>query len=230
LNGDEVHVWRAALNVEASRVKSSWHLLSTDERVRADRFRFPKDRDHFIVAHGLLRAIISRYLDAAPDELRFFYGRYGKPALGDESGRDSLRFNLSHSRALAVYALSRGRDVGVDVEYIRPEMADEKIAEHFFSPREVAVLRSLPIESQPEAFFNCWTRKEAYVKATGKGLTLRLDQFDVSLIPGTPAALLRTVGNRRETSRWSLQELLPGPGYVGALAVEGHNWQLRCWQ
>jgi 4'-phosphopantetheinyl transferase len=120
--------------------------------------------------------------------------------------------------------------VGIDLEYIRSDLAVEQIAERFFSRREIATLRALPIDLRTYAFFLCWTRKEAYIKARGEGLSLPLDQFDVSLIPGEPAALLNTQRDLYEVSRWSLQELTPAPGYAAALAVEGHGWHLACWQ
>src|SRR5713226_2658116 len=230
LGDDEVHVWKASLKPESPSVHSLIQTLSPDERARADRFHFQKDRECFIVARGLLRIILGRYLNMEPSCLQFCYNPYGKPALANESDGNGLRFNLSHSDGLALYAITRGREIGVDLEHIRPDLADGKLAERFFSPAEVKVLRSLPASSQPVGFFNCWTRKEAYIKARGKGLSLPLDQFDVSVVPGEPAALLRVNGDPNETSRWDLHELVPASGYVAALAVEGHDWQLKCWQ
>ena len=230
LGDDEVHVWRAALNVHASRVQSLRRTLSADERARAERFHFEKDREHFIVARGLLRSILGRYLNVDPSQLRFSYSPYGKPSLARESGGADLCFNLSHAGGLALYAVTRGRDIGIDVESIATDSANELVAERFFSIQEVAALRALPENMQSLAFFNCWTRKEAYIKARGEGLSLPLDQFDVSLAPGGPVALLNTAGNPQEASRWSLRELTPGAGYVAALATEGDSWELRCWQ
>ncbi len=228
LADDEVHVWCAALNLKASRVHRLEQILSADERTRAERFYFQKDHEHFIVARGLLRAILGRYLDIEPSQVRFSYSSYGKPFLAGEGG-DAFRFNLSHSNGLALYAISHRRELGIDLEYIRPKLVDERIAERF-SPREVAALRELPANTRQEAFFACWTRKEAYLKARGEGLTFPLDKFDVSLVLGEPAALLYTNGNPQEAARWSLQELRPRPGYMGALAVEGHHWLIKCWQ
>lgn len=230
LASDEVHVWRANLTLSASRLESLEQTLSTDERERARRFYFQRDREHFIVARASLRAILGCYLDLKPDELRFCYGPHGKPALSSESLGGDLRFNLSHSGGLALYAVTRGREIGVDIERVRPELADGKIAERFFSPREVAALRALHPHLQLQAFFNCWTRKEAYIKATGDGLSLPLDQFDVSVVPGERAALLNTTHNLGESSRWLLRQLLPGADYIAALAVEGLDWRLQCWQ
>lgn len=230
LGSDEVHVWCAALDLEASSVRNLQRTLSADERARAERFYFCKDRERFIVARGLLRVILGCYLDMEPGQLRFCYRPHGKPTLAKGSGMGELRFNLSHSHGFALYAIARGREVGVDLERLRPHLEDEQIAERFFSPREIAALRALPPNMRLEAFFNCWTRKEAFIKARGEGLTLPLDQFDVSLAPGEPAAFLSINGDRQEASRWLLQGLAPGPSYVAALAVEGHDLRIKCWQ
>ncbi len=230
LGCDEVHVWRATLDQAPSRVARLFHTLAADERERAEGFSFQEDREHFIVARGLLRAILGRYVEMDADQLRFCYSAHGKPSLPSESGGDALRFNLSHSHGLVLYAFTRGREVGIDIERVRPDMADGQIAERFFSPREVAAFRALPVNKQTQAFFNGWTRKEAYIKARGEGLSFPLNQFDVSLAPGEPARLLATKGHPEEASRWCLQELIPAPGYTAALAVEGQGWRLACWQ
>ena len=227
---DEVHVWRADTDSGGFRVEGLRQTLSASERARAERFAFRRDRDRFIVRRGLLRAILGRYLAMDSARVEFQYGAGGKPALAPQNDGTQLRFNVSHSAGLALYAVARGREIGVDLEAIQPVIARERIPEHFFSPWEVATLRALPVDAQPEAFFACWTRKEAYVKARGEGLALPLDRFDVTLVPGEPAALVRTADDAREASRWSLQALAPGRGYVGAVAVEGHAGRLRCWQ
>jgi len=216
LGSNEVHVWRARLDQAPSQVQSLQQTLAADERARAERFYFQRDREHFIVARGLLRVILGRCMGMEPDRLAFCYNSYGKPALGRDSGGDTLRFNVSHSHELALYAVTREHEIDVDLERLRSDLADEQIAERFFSRREFAVLRAVPTNMRQEAFFKCWTRKEAYVKAKGKGLSLPLDQFDVSLAPGEPAALLNTKLDPEEASHWSLQELTPGPGYVAA--------------
>jgi len=230
LDSTAVHVWRAALTLDPSAVQALQQLLSPDEQIRAEQFYFSLDREHFIVARGLLRVILGRYLDRDPRRLRFSYNPHGKPALVKEESGEEISFNLSHAHGLALYAIARGRNVGIDLEYLRSDLVHEQIAEHFFSPREVASLLALPPSLRMEAFFNCWTRKEAYIKARGEGLSLPLDQFTVSLIPGVPAALLHTECDPREAFSWSLRELVPGPGYVAALAVESQEWQLCCWQ
>src|SRR5262249_7722277 len=158
------------------------------------------------------------------------YELYGKPKLAGELANSDWRFNLAHSNGSALYALTRGREVGVDLEWMRPAIAREQIAERFFSPREKLALQALPPELQTKAFFTCWTGKEASLKATGRGIFLPLDRFAVSLTPGEPPALVEYLGDPNEVGRWTLQELSPGPGYVGALAVEGPCCRLmyRC--
>ena len=230
LPNDAVHVWRTSLCVSATCLRIFENTLTADERARAERFYFQKHREHFIVGRGLLRHILSRYLEKEPDQLRFCYNSYGKPALIEEAGAEGLCFNLSHSHGVALYAVTRGREIGIDIEYFRPDVETKKLAERFFSPREAAALRALPEHLQKEAFFNCWTRKEAYIKADGKGLAIPLNAFDVSLTPGEPAALLSSQRHPQETSRWVLQALDPEPGYAAALAVKGHDWKLKCWQ
>jgi 4'-phosphopantetheinyl transferase len=230
LGCDEVHIWRATLDQTPSQIQSFLHNLAADEQARAERFYFDKDREHFIVARGVLRAILGGYLNRAPKCLSFCCSSNGKPALAGESDGDAIRFSVSHSHGVALYAVTRGREVGIDIERIRFDLAVVEIAERFFSQREVAMLRTLLTEAQRQAFFRCWTRKEAYIKARGEGLSLPLDQFDVSLAPGEPAAVLGTQRDPSEASRWSLHELAPGPGYEAAIAVEGHGWRLTCWQ
>jgi 4'-phosphopantetheinyl transferase len=224
LSADEVHLWHAMLDDQLS--KSLKFLLSEDEISRAGRFHFVKDRNHYIVARGLLRKLLAAYLGVGSAELKFLYAEKGKPYL-EEIQRRSINFNLAHSHGMAIYAFSQGRELGVDLEFIRDDLADEKIAERFFSPCEIGALRNIPAELRKEAFFNCWTRKEAYIKARGEGLSMPLDEFDVSLAPGEPAALLKNHKDAKEVSRWKMQSIPVAPGYVAALVVEGQDWQLK---
>jgi len=226
---NEVHLWCACLDAPARVADDFRRLLSVEELDRAARFRFDRDRERFVAARGFLRVILGRYLRVEPGRLRFCYGAFGKPGLTAEFSGTGLRFNLSHSRNLALYAVARELEVGVDVEQMRAEFAEERIARTFFSPREVAALQALPRNVWLESFFNCWTRKEAYVKARGEGLSARLDQFDVSVAPGEPARLLRVFPDRQETRRWTLQSFRPQPGFVAALAVETRN-RIACRQ
>jgi 4'-phosphopantetheinyl transferase len=225
LEEDEVHVWRVSLQRSEADVIRLRDTLSADEAARADRFHFERDRRHFIAGRGLLRTLLAGYLGRRPAELRFAYGPHGKPLLA-ETG--PLRFNLAHSQGLALIAITLGREVGVDVEWLDRTIRHEEIAQRFFSPREQAALAALPAELRAEAFFLCWTRKEAYLKAHGGGLSVPLDSFDVSLTPGAPAELLEVRGKPVEAGRWSLLALEPGPGYVGAVAAEGRSWRLWC--
>ena len=233
---DEVHVWYASLEAAPPTIQSLQRVLSAEEVARAERFRFARDRQHFIVARGLLRTLLGRYLHIAPQNLSFSYNTYGKPALTiqDSSGEPrQLQFNLSHSRELALFAFTTTRLIGIDIEYMRADIEYEQLAKHYFSAYEYATLREVPAEMQREAFYHCWTRKEAYIKARGKGLSLPLDLFDVSLRPGEPAALLNSREDPSEHLRWSLHALAPGANYAAALAVEAMecmDWQLKCWR
>jgi 4'-phosphopantetheinyl transferase len=229
LSGDEVHAWRASLGQPTSRVRQLVRTLSDDERRRAERFHSERDRKHFVVARGTLRSILGRYLGVEPGRVQFEYGPRGKPRLAEPFANLALCFNLAHSHELALYALAYRREVGIDLERVCPLPDAEEIATRFFSAHESAAWRALPPNWKQEAFYLCWTRKEAYIKAIGDGLARPLDQFDVSLVPAEPAQLLRVEGNPKEANRWSLQTLEPAPGYVAALAVEGHGWRLVCW-
>src|SRR5207249_8265351 len=149
-------------------------------------------RDRFIVGRAVLRLILAGYVHELPRRLRFDYGPHGKPALAHDGKPHATHFNVSHSQGLAVYAITRGKEIGIDIEYVCPARSIDAVAETAFSPWELAALQSLPPDRRQIAFFTCWTRKEAYLKARGEGLSLPLEQFDVSLAPGEPAALLDT--------------------------------------
>jgi 4'-phosphopantetheinyl transferase len=222
-----VHLWSVALDPVPEIVAELRALLSSDEIQRAERFRFDRHRRRFIVGRGALRSILGSYLGRSPAELEFEYGPKGKPSLAPSQGGDEFRFNLSHSSELGLYALARRQELGVDVEKLRPMPDAEQIAERFFSESERVALRAIPGEAKVDAFFNCWTRKEAYIKATGDGLSMPLDRFDVTLAPGEPAAMLRAEGGPDAALRWTLVHLDPAAGYVGALAIEGRDWQVQ---
>jgi 4'-phosphopantetheinyl transferase len=224
LQPDEVHVWLADLNQHSADSLKS--LLVEDEILRAERFRFEKDRKHYTVARALLRRLLAGYLGRTAGELRFKYAEKGKPSL-EGVEKSSLNFNLAHSHGKAIYAFSHGRELGVDLEFLREDFGGEEIAERFFSSGEIAALRNVPAELTKQAFFNCWTRKEAYIKARGEGLSMPLDAFDVSLRPGEAAALLRNHKEPAEVRRWSMQSLSVPDGYVAALVVEGHSLKLK---
>jgi 4'-phosphopantetheinyl transferase len=175
--------------------------------------------------------MLARYLETAPHEIQFSYSPHGKPELAiTTSQARPLNFNLAHSGGLALYAFTRVGAIGVDLEQVRPDITGDDIARRFFSSNEVARLTNLPANLRHQAFFNCWTRKEAFIKAKGIGLSLPLDQFDVTLAPDEPAELLRTRWDENEASRWSLKAIDVGPGYIAAVAVAGHDWQLTCFE
>jgi 4'-phosphopantetheinyl transferase len=194
---------------------------------RAERFVFQRDRDSFIIARGVLRRILAYYLGTEPTLLRFSYNDYGKPRV---LTAEPVQFNLSHSHNLATIAIALNRSVGIDIERIRPIADAEQLAEHFFSREEIRVFRALPAHLKQAAFFRCWTRKEAYIKARGMGLSFPLDAFTVPLTSGGPVRPAYTQQDLEAASDWSLRGLCPGAGYVGALVVEGKDLQVKRWQ
>ena len=227
---NDVHVWRVRLNQTDGRVQQLQQILSDDERLRAECFRFDRDRRRFIVSQGMLRLIIGDYIDMEPSRLQFRSGHRGKPYLMHSSGNVPLQFNLAHSKEIALYAFTRSREIGIDLEYVRDMPDAEKIALTTFSSIENKTLQSLPDYQRQEAFFNCWVRKEAYIKAIGNGLYHALDRFDVPLAPGEPARLVSVEGSAEQASCWFMKSLTPEDGYVAALAVKGSNFCPSYWK
>lgn len=232
LSSGEVHVWCTTLDLSMQQIGVLEQNLSPNELARANRFFLKNDRHRFTAAHGILRNILGGYLGMASNQIRFAYGDYGKPALAADLNQENLNFNLSHSDGLALFAFTHGRDIGIDLERVQEDLGLEQIAARFFSERENLELRLLSSNQGIAAFFNCWARKEAYIKARGGGFSVGLDQFDVSLAPDKPAELLCTRDDPTEASRWTMREIILKPGYAGALVVEGDGWQLsfREWQ
>ncbi len=225
----EVHLWAAHLDQPEPVFQALMATLSPDEKDRAARFHFAENQRHYVVGRGVLRHVLAHYLNAAPEALYFVYNPQGKPALGGAWQADDLHFNVSHSRALAVYALIRGCEIGVDVEYLRPVDDLESLAAHCFSAAENTALAAVPSTARLEAFFNGWTRKEAFIKAVGEGLSHSLNSFDVSLAPGETARLQRISNDPTAAERWFLQAFVPAPNYTGALAVEGPVRRVQYW-
>lgn len=230
LNEGEAHVWRASLDQPRGTIERLLKLLSRDELERAQRFYRPVHRDNYVVARGVLRSIVSRYLSIPPASLHFTYSYYGKPSLSPEVNRYNLSFNLSHAGQLALYAFTRGVAVGIDVELLREEFASIEIAERFFAADEVATLKSLPDEIQTRAFFNCWSRKEAYIKALGEGLSHPLHDFTVAFSPHSEAALVAVRNRPADLSRWKMYDLPVGDRYAAALVIEHPSPTLKHWQ
>jgi len=225
LGDDEVDVWRLSLDPLDSMVSELRARLSAEENDRAEKFKFQKDRKRYILTHGLLRVILSVYADVSPEELKFTQNRYGKPELVHPSGLN-LTFNLSHSHERALIGIARGRQIGVDIEYVKNDFEWKEVVERFFSSREIQMINALPKNLQQKAFFTCWTRKEAYVKATGMGLSLPLKEFDVSPVPGAATLLL----SHKEASQWSMKEVDVAESYVATVVVEGHDARIRYWE
>lgn len=234
LPAHEVHVWRASLDVSPETSARLYATLSADERSRNARFRFKRDRQRFVAAHGVLREILGRYLGAQPDHISYAYNAFGKPELGPEyDGR--LKFNLSHSADLALIAIVADADVGVDLEYLRAQSDYADIARYFFSAAEADQLSVLPDPLYADAFLACWTKKEAYLKACGNGLAVPLDGFSLPLTTDPaegPIDLDATSSDIVPARPWSLYTLQPAAGYIGALAIEGGGWRLcqRQWE
>ena len=228
LPAGEVHVWRAALERPAVELASLAETLSPEEAERAERFYFERDRKRFVAGRGILRALLGRYVGVSPEAIRFQYGPQGKPSLAAGCGDGTLAFNLSHSHDLALYAFARRRAVGVDAERLRPLPDAGAMARRFFSPREVAALEAAPAGRREAVFLEIWTRKEAYIKALGEGLSRPLRGFSVAM-GNERAPLLHVEGDEAEAERWRLQPLFPDPAYAAAVAVEGGGWRLRRW-
>jgi 4'-phosphopantetheinyl transferase len=219
----DLHIWRVSLLVSEEQVARWEQVLPAPEIERSRRFYHAVHRRAYTVSHGVLRTLLAKYLGASPQQLAFCYGRAGKPALED-MGTD-LAFNMSHSGDLAVYAFARDCRLGVDIEQVRP-MADlELVASQFFSAEERSELLALEAADRVAAFFRCWTRKEAYIKAIGDGLLIPLKSFRVSLAPGQPAALLHAADSN--LADWHMHHLAPAADYVGAVAHDGAARQVR---
>jgi 4'-phosphopantetheinyl transferase len=223
---DEVHVWRLALAQPRDQLAILARTLAPDERDRAARFHFDRDRTAYTAARGALRTLAGGYLDLPPGDLVFAYQAKGKPYL--ETSPKDLRFNVSHSGDVALLAFTQRREVGVDVEHRRPLQDLQSLAKISFSEPEYATLCSLLPHTQTDAFFTCWSRKEAFIKTTGEGVS-QLGDFEVSLRPGEPARLLRVKGVSPAEHRWSMHDLPAIPGHAAALVVERHDPRISCW-
>ncbi|NKB70628.1 MAG: 4'-phosphopantetheinyl transferase superfamily protein [Candidatus Latescibacteria bacterium] len=228
LTADQVHVWRCDLEQHSTQLATWTRLLSPDESQRAASFRSNPHRARYIVARGFLRYLLGLYLQRDPAQIEFAYNPQGKPELAPPAA-PPLHFNLSHSHNLALYALTRDRLVGVDLEFIRPRVSIDQIARRFLAPAEQDALQAISPADRTRAFFTCWTRKEAYLKARGEGIMRGLDRFAVSLQPNAPALLSSPDDEPAEQARWRFADLQPGSGFLGALCAEG-QWQLRCYQ
>lgn len=219
----ELHVWRASLDVSPAVIHRLENRLSTDEKERAEKFLVPRARQRFVAARGILRELVATYLEIEPTKVEFLYGPQGKPSLSSVH-HSKVCFSISHSREMGLFAFANCGDVGVDIEQVKPDFKGMEIASHFFSSEEIAALAKLPPELGVEAFFACWTRKEAYVKARGEGLSIPLRSFTVSFADSKQLLLDET------GAAWSCCALEPAPGFAGAVVAAGENWSLQCWE
>jgi 4'-phosphopantetheinyl transferase len=230
LNRDEIHVWLASTEIALPRLGELERTLAADEIARAERLYFQRDRQRFVGRRGILRAILADYLEMNPAAIRFLYNEFGKPRLEDSQAARHLSFNLSHSDELVLIAVAIDREVGIDIEFVDSAVAYAEVAKRFFSANEVAMLDALPQSSRLAGFFKCWARKEAYIKGRGMGLSMPLDSFDVSSIPGriTPPT---EAANSSDLSNWKIRDLDIDPRYAAALAAPGHDWNVarRNW-
>ena len=225
----EIHVWAISLDVTPGALATLETALCPAERERAARFRFEQHRNRFIAGRGLLRNILSSYLNARPQTLEFCSGPNGKPALANLSTVNDLQFNLAHSEGLALAAVTTAGEVGVDVERVRVLDDAEELVRRFFSRSEAEIFRELPPALKPAAFFNLWTRKEAFLKATGEGIAHSMHRVEVSFLPGESARFAGLPADLGDPNAWVLRDLAPAPGFAAALAVRRTELKLRCW-
>jgi 4'-phosphopantetheinyl transferase len=231
LKDDEIHIWCADLDLSTHQISALWSVLSPDEQARAERFLQLKHRQAFIASRGILRHLLADYLKLKPGSISFAYNAHGKPFMVNPEGHDFF-FNLSHSHDLALYAVTRIAEVGVDLEYIKKDFPAEAIAERFFSVCENQQLLSFPSEQRVQAFFDCWTRKEAFIKGLGQGLFYSLSAFDVGFSPQLPPNWLEIHYPEQlaDATNWSLMGLKPALDYLGALALRGTIKKIQQWQ
>jgi 4'-phosphopantetheinyl transferase len=220
LQAGEIDVWSTCLRGDSSSIQALFEILSPDERQKANKYVFAKDRDRFVVARGTLRKILGGYLTISPSRVSFSYNRYGKPFLDVEDR--AIRFNVSHSQELALFAVTREQEVGIDVEFIDDRIAILKTAQSVFSPTEISKLEALPANLQTAAFFSGWTRKEAILKAMGEGFSFPAKQLTISELFGESK-----ISFSIDKPDWSLMSLPSEPNYMAALAVEGKIGTIR---
>jgi 4'-phosphopantetheinyl transferase len=225
LAGRDVHVWAVQLVAPDIAVERCSAILSPDERARAQRFVFERHRRAYALSRGILRVLLGRYISLQPADIQFSYGSKGKPYLLEFARQ--IRFNCSHSDGMALYAMTRHCDLGIDIEKIRPLQEMEQLAQRFFCPEEVHELLSLKPAEREAAFFRCWSRKEAYIKAVGDGLSIPLDGFRVTLVPGDPVEFIH-LGNDRDLAReWTLHDFTAIASYAAAIAYHEAPRPLR---
>ena len=225
---NEVHIYFASVNLARPYIDDLRKNLIDEEKQKALKFVFEKDRVRYTIARGILREILGQYLSAVPNEISFSSNKYGKLSIDRKYHQSNLNFNLSHSGDMIVYGIINDRQIGIDVENIRPNDSSRNIINRFCSGHEKDEFNMLPERIKERAFFTCWTRKEAYIKALGLGLYYPLEHFSVSLTPGKRAKL--TYDKNYDVSKWSLEEFISTDQYIGAVAVEGKDLDINLFQ
>jgi 4'-phosphopantetheinyl transferase len=227
---EDVHVWAISLQISSVALGHFAIMLAPNERQRADAFHFDRDRDRYMAGRGTLRTILARYLNTHPRTIALEYGPHGKPTLAERFARSRLQFNLAHCEDRAVLAVARGRAVGIDLERVRSMDDAQEMAADFCSPRENDEFQCLPPIDRDAAFFRLWTRKEAWLKATGEGVGRSLDKVEVSFRKGQAPCFIRLPEEAGPPAGgWRLHELTPAPGFVAALALPGQEARVSCW-
>lgn len=225
LQDNEVHLWILRLDNFYAYAEEFLSILSPDENIRSQRYHFYKDNRNFLVSRGILRKLLASYLKTTPEEIRFNYNPYGKPYINQDLNGHNLMFNISHSGLVVLLGFTLDRQIGLDVEYHSEQLNDFHFCKSFFSSREYHDLFSLPEDSRRKAFYNCWTRKEAFIKAIGEGLSFPLNEFDVSIT--SPAELLEMRQNPEEKCRWSMLDIGIDESYSAAMVIDGKNFCLK---
>jgi 4'-phosphopantetheinyl transferase len=228
LNKNEVHLYWRKLDLPPQKLENLTTILSPDEQEKVNRFRFEKDQKRYIISRGILRILLANYLKLAPKLIKFDYNPQGKPSLNASLNLQQIHFNLSHSEGLVLYGITRNYLIGVDLEYIKPLTDGEKIAKRFFSPQEYQTISLLPQPEKAIAFFKAWTAKEAFLKATGEGISDSLDQIEFNLQPDQPLQLLKIRGNAKLASQWTLFNFSPVADTIATIIINNQqNCQLQ---
>lgn len=214
---NNVHIWQLNISKTKSHYDYFYNLLSKDEKLKIEQFKFKKDKITSALARGALRLLLSKYLNCPIDTIIFKYGEYGKPEL---AGNKTVKFNISHAGEIIVIALTENNDLGIDVEQIKYNFNVLDVVNSYFSKTEIEYLNKLPKATQTEAFFRGWTRKEAFIKAKAKGLSFPLDTFCVSIDSDKKAELLETLWDMEEKKLWQIIPFETEPNYKAALAIK----------
>lgn len=227
LEPNQVHIWSASITNHENRLPVYWSFLTNEEKEKAQKFKFLKDKNCFVIAKGILRKLLASYLSLSPKEINLKLGEYGKPFLHHSS---NLQFNISHSRSEILLGFIQTLPIGIDIEYTKREIDVKNIAKHFFAEEEIEALLKLDTKYQTQAFYSCWTRKEAFIKALGSGLSFPLAEFVVSLDSLKKAKLIATKWDKKEKEKWILQPIEPRENYIGAFAVKGNVSKIQSWK